>query len=175
MIRRSIISVVVVAAAVSGCSDDGGADPKQDATAWAEQVCKSLREGGQALSKPPQMDPTSPAKAKASVVAYLQTLQKALGSMEKDLRAAGEPPVDNGAAVYGKALATLDDISGAVDGAVSQLKKAKVSDKAGLQKALTQAGKGMAKVKQVGGPTADLKKNPELGEMFATAPACQGI
>lgn len=177
MIRRSIVLITVLAAVLSGCSDAGsrGPDAKQDATAWAEQVCQSLREGGTALAQLPQLDPRKPAKAKAGVVTYLQTLRKALGTMEKDLRAAGTPPVADGGAAYTKALGTLKDISDAVDSAVTRLRKAKVDDKAGLQKALARAGKDMAKVRQVGGPAADLKSNPELGEVFATAPTCKGI
>lgn len=176
MIRRLIVLTAVVGVAVSGCSESGGSSSsEQDALAWAERVCQSLHEGGAALSKPPQLDPRSPQKAKASVVGYLETLHKALESMDAELQDAGSPPVAKGLNAYGKALATLDEIQQGVDGAVQRLRKVKVTDQAGLQKALTRAGKDLAKVQKLDGPAADLTANPELDKVFANAPKCQGI
>lgn len=176
MIRRLIVLSAVVGVAVSGCSESDGSSPsQQDALAWAERVCQSLHEGGAALSTPPKLDPRSPQKAKASVVGYLETLDKALESMDAELQKAGSPPVAKGLDAYGHALATLDKIQQGVEGAVQRLRKVKVTDQAGLQKALTRAGKDLAKVQKLDGPAADLTANPELDKVFASAPKCQGI
>lgn len=178
MIRRLIISAAVVGVAVSGvsgCTDSGPESSQQNAVAWADRVCGSLREGGATLSTPPNLDPRSPAKAKASVVSYLDKLKAAVESMDAELRDAGSPPVDDGLTAYGKALDTLDEIQQAVNGAVERLRKVKVSDQEGLRTALTRAGKDLAKAQRVDGPAADLKANPALDKVFAEAPACQGI
>lgn len=176
MRRRFLCAgLTTFALVLTGCGGDDQQEAEKRAVAWAERVCATVADGGKQLSKPPRLNPSSPRSAKDSVVKYLGLLDGALAAMEAELRKAGSPPVRDGVSAYVKALQTVDEIQGAVGKAVTGLRKAKVSDKPALRKALNNAGKEMAKVRQIEGPAADLKANPALYAVFAKAPTCRRV
>lgn len=177
MMRRLRHAVVITVAIGLLGSCSSGEEPSQHerAIAWADQVCGSIRAGGEALSSLPTIDPAKPAKSKRNVLGYLDTVSTALDDMANDLHDAGTPPVKGGMATYGSAMETIKDLSAAVDDATTRLRAAEVHDRASLTKALTGVGTVFTKVGNSAGPAGDLSANPALRQLFADTDGCDGI
>ncbi|GAA5108648.1 hypothetical protein [Haloechinothrix salitolerans] len=177
MMRRLCHAVVVIFAVgmLGSCSSGEEPSRHERAIAWADQVCDSIRAGGEALSALPKIDPAAPAKSKRKVLGYLDTVASALDDMSNDLHAAGTPPVTGGMATYGSAMATIEDLTAAVDDATTRLRATEVRDRESLTKALRAVGTVFTKVGNSTGPAGELRENPELREVLADAERCDGI
>ncbi|GGS48308.1 hypothetical protein [Actinokineospora fastidiosa] len=191
------VSAVAVVAFAGGCSSDPEAPPQipapgaaADATgqtqappadlsdpavAWAEQVCTAVEQGGKKLSEFPAVDPNDPAKTKQAMLDYLQRISDTLGELSAGISAAGEPPVDDGAAAVDAALTRIDDLRGALSTAREKLSSVEASDPVAFQTALAEIGPELEGLNTTEGPTTDLKANPELKDAFAQAPACRRV
>ncbi|WP_034274825.1 hypothetical protein [Haloechinothrix halophila] len=177
MMRRLRHAVVITVAIglLGSCSSGDEPSRHERAIAWADQVCGSIRAGGEALSALPDIDPAKPVKSKRNVLGYLDTVSTALDDMASDLHTAGTPPVRGGMATYGSAMETIEDLSSAVDDATTRLRAAEVRDRESLRKALTGVGTVFTKVSTGAGPAGELSANPALRQVFADAERCEGI
>lgn len=179
MIRRVVTGLVLgsaLALSSAACGSSNSANPGPDpAVTWSEQVCKTVQAGGDKLSKVPQVDPSSPQKAKDSLLSYLGVLSDALQSVADGIKAAGAPPVADGQATVDKVIANIADAKQSVESARTKLQQAQVTDTASFQQTLGEIGAGMQKFQGAVGPTKDLRANGALNEAFGKAPTCQKL
>ncbi|MFC7614727.1 hypothetical protein ACFQV2_15535 [Actinokineospora soli] len=143
--------------------------------AWAEKVCGVVEQGGKSLSQIPAIDPNDPAKTKQAMLEYLGAISDELGKLGEGISAAGDPPVDDGAAAVDAALKRIETLRGSLAKAEEKLSAAPVTDPAAFQAALAQIGPDLEGLNTTEGPTAELKANPELKDAFNTAPACRRV
>lgn len=177
MLRRlchAIVMTVAIGLLVS-CAANEEPTQRERAIAWADQVCGSIRAGGEALSALPNVDPAKPGTSKRAVLDYLNTLSTALDDMATDLHAAGTPPVTGGMATYGSAMKTIEDLAATVDDATKRLRRAEVRDRASFTQAMSGVGKVFSTVSDSAGPAGALGENPALRRVFAETERCEGI
>ncbi|MGW5055351.1 hypothetical protein [Actinokineospora sp. NPDC004072] len=151
------------------------ADLSDPAVAWAEKVCTAVEDGGKALSQFPAVDPSDPAKTKQAMLDYLQAISDTLAELGAGISAAGEPPVDGGAAAVDAALKRVEDLRAGLSGARAELAAVETGDPAAFQAALAALGPRLEGLNTTEGPTTDLKANPALKDAFAQAPACRRV
>jgi hypothetical protein len=187
MLRRiamGAVAATVLTLALTGCAEkttagSGSAastSPSSgDATAWAEQVCKSIEDDIAKLQQTPDVDPTNLAQAKDTLVAYLGDVSTALDNLSSGFKDAGPPPVADGEQAVDKVTTTIDDMKKTVDDATATLEKASASDPAALQAAFQKVGEDLQKLGDIEDPTKGMKANKELEEAFDKAPTCQKI
>jgi hypothetical protein len=188
MLRRiamGAVAATLLTLALTGCADKttagsgAGTSPSPssgDATAWAEQVCKSVEGDVAKLSESPDVDPADLEKTKANFVAYLADISTTLDNLANGIKDAGPPPVaDGGQEVVDQTITTLDDMKKSVDEAKATLEKVSASDPAAFQAAFEKVGEDLTKLGEVQDPTDGLKANKELDSAFDKAPTCQKI
>ncbi|MFC7303033.1 hypothetical protein ACFQVC_02215 [Streptomyces monticola] len=123
----------------------------------------------------PESQAPDPAKAKQQMVDFFGDVVTQLGSLEKDLKKSGPPPVDAAKADYARAMKELGGAKQALDDSRVSLQEQKVTDQASLNKALQQAGQDMAAYGKYDGPAAELAKNAALQNAFASVPNCSDL
>ncbi|MCT2592409.1 hypothetical protein LHJ74_21295 [Streptomyces sp. N2-109] len=176
MFRRVVTGVALSAAvslAVVGCSSAGSPGEAPEVT-WAGNVCEHLSRNGSQL-RLPAIDQKKPQQAKKRVVAFLDGLATQLGSLEKDMKKEGAPPVEDGKQSFTKAMEGLSQAKQEVDGAVTSVRESKVDDEKSLNAALAKAGEGFRKAGRYQGPAQELRADPALKSAFDEAEDCAGI
>lgn len=171
MVRRSVALVALASAAalsVAGCGSEKKDGPE---VAWAGRACGVLTKS--APMQVPKLDGASVLKSKASLVQLLDGISDRMRALETSLSGLGAPPVDNGDALFSTTMNNLTRTHSTVTTASKNLKRAKVTDKRSLQRAVDQMGRAFGQYSGYQGPEQDLRKNPELAAAFAKAPACK--
>ena len=151
------------------------ADLNDPVIAWAEKVCGVVEKGGKALSQIPALDPTDPAKTKQAMLGYLKAISDELARLGEGISAAGDPPVDDGAAAVDAALKRIETLRGSLAKASEKLSAVEATDPAAFQKALADIGPELEGLNTAESPTTDLKANPELKDAFNAAPTCRRV
>ncbi|MEU5432741.1 hypothetical protein AB0G73_05115 [Streptomyces sp. NPDC020719] len=175
MVRRRTAGAAAPAAllaavclAVTGCGSSSQPPPEVD---WAAGVCRHLTDSGARLAVP-TVDRTQPVRAQRQMVTFLTALGDRLGALRTAMGKDGAPPVDGGAAAFGKALARLDRARASVGEAAATLSRAKVTDQKSLNSALDAAGTSLRAVGSYKGPADDLRTDPKLKAAFDENPGC---
>jgi hypothetical protein len=172
MVRRLIVGVALAASAalsVAGCGTD---KPKQaPEVAWAAKACGVLNQGE--TLPVPKINSADAVRSKQALVTMLGDISARLKTLSMDLQGLGAPPVPGGQAVHATAMGRLTSTSSAVSTATRNLRKAKVTDTASLQRAIRQVGTAFTAYSDYQGPQRDLRANPALNSAFAKAPACR--
>ncbi|MBD0747800.1 hypothetical protein BG418_03350 [Streptomyces sp. CBMA152] len=168
--RRTALAAVLAAAclAVTGCGSSSQPPPEVD---WAAGVCRHLTDSGARLAVP-TVDRTQPVRAQRQMVTFLTALSDRLGALRTAMGKDGAPPVDGGAAAFGKALAHLDKARASVGEAAATLSRATVTDQKSLNSALDAAGTSLRAVGAYKGPADDLRTDPKLKAAFDESPGC---
>ncbi|WP_415949628.1 hypothetical protein [Streptomyces sp. KLOTTS4A1] len=173
--RRQIAAAALLATVTvvaTGCST---AEPEgAPQLAWAGGFCGEVQNLGSQLQLP-KGDGDSPKEYQTEVVGFLDALDGQLGALEKNMENGEAPPVEGGQGAYDKALKRLREARDTLSATNEGLKKAKVTDKKSLEKALREAGDGIEKAGSYQGPAQDLRSHPELKKAFDEAPECAEV
>ncbi|TDV56045.1 hypothetical protein [Actinophytocola oryzae] len=153
-------------------AESGGAD--EDAVAWAEEVCSSMKEDVTALADTPDVDPNNLQVTKDSMVEYLGKVETALDSMASAVDDAGAPPVKNGEETATGFQDQLGTAKQTVASAKAKAAAAPVDDPAAFQEAFTTLGQELSALGEVD-PTVSFGANPELKAAYEQAKSCQEI
>ncbi|WP_436493321.1 hypothetical protein [Actinokineospora sp. HUAS TT18] len=185
MLRRlAAFAVLALSLGLAGCGSDspstsgGTSTPAAsggDAVAWADKVCSTVAPERDALTTPPNIDPTDPAKARDGMVTYLDTIVKALDRMVGGIKSAGAPPVADGETAAKRVVDTLEEAKATVTTAKDNLAKVDVTDPAAFQAGFTQVGQDLQKLSDMEDPTKGLRGNRELNEAFEKAESCKAL
>lgn len=185
------LSLALVAA---GCGDNGGdggssgssgtsdkttsseaaGGGSEDAVAWADEVCSSIKDDVAALTTQPDLDLSNAQAAKDGVLAYLGQLETSLDGMATAVSDAGTPPVDGGDEAVKGFTDSITAAKDAVSSAKAKIDAAPVDDPAGFQAAFGAAQEDLAKLGDLD-PTTSLSANEELDAAYKKAPNCQEL
>lgn len=172
MIRRMLAGATLASAVALSAAGCGSAEKKDGPeVAWAGKVCGVLTQS--APLQVPKLNNANVLKSKASLIKLLDGISKRMRTLEVKLTGLGPPPVDNGEAVLSTAMRNLTSTHSTVTTASRNLERAKVTDKASLQQAVTQLGNAFGRYNTYQGPEQDFRKNPKLNAAFNKAPACK--
>jgi hypothetical protein len=184
------VAAVLLALTMTGCgnSSDGSAGDETggtnsntsesgggDATAWADEVCSSMKDDIAALTTQPQLDVSNPQAAKDGLIGYFDTLVTSLGGMSDAVTDAGAPPVDGGEDLVKKFTDQIDAAKDAVTGAKTKIEQAPVNDPAAFQAAATAATGDLASLSDLEDPTAGFTANAELKAAYSEAASCKEL
>lgn len=194
--RRLTTGLVAVSLALvaAGCGDNGGdggsagtsgasettasseaaGGGAEDAVAWADQVCSSIKDDIAALTTQPDLDLSNAQAAKDGVLAYLGQLETSLDGMASAVADAGTPPVDGGEDAVKGFTDSIATAKGAVSSAKTKIDAAPVNDPAGFQAAFGAAQEDLSKLGDLD-PTTSLNANDELKKAYNEAPSCQDL
>ncbi|PRX43667.1 hypothetical protein B0I33_114128 [Prauserella shujinwangii] len=181
MIRRFLagalsVATVVAAAGLTACGSGEQEGPENPAAvAWAEEFCRTVRGGGDLLSRLPKVDTAEPDAGRTALVDYLGRISTALTEVETMLRREGAPPVDSGDAALRRAVDNVTGTRSAVEEARSTLAGAEITDARSYERAITSARSVFDEVNLVEGPERELRANPELDAAFDDARACRQL
>ncbi len=142
-----------------------------DAVTWADDFCGAVVTFQQASKKQPQIDPSSPKKALASLRTYLGDFTAALDKAIADLQAAGPAPTPSGDAAVKALTGYLTSAKAAFAKAQSSLDKASTSDPQSIMSAIQP----LQSLTTPPDALKNLASDPELDAAAAQAPNCKTL
>ncbi|NGO67728.1 hypothetical protein [Streptomyces boncukensis] len=168
-------ALLLAAAAAAGCGSGADSRPERDpAVAWADGVCGHLGERGREV-RVPRIDNRKPEAAQRRITAFLGDLSRELGTLERNMKREGPPPVKGVRDSFDRAMNKLGTAQRSLDQAAAKLRKAPVTDGKSLTEALRDAGRAVRATGAYQGPAQELRAEPKLRRAFDQAPGCDRL
>lgn len=184
------VAAVLLAFVVTGCSEStsgsstgtsdtntssetaGGAN--EEAVAWADEMCTSIKDDVANLTNTPELDQSSPQGLKDSLVTYLDTMASTFDSITTKMQAAGTPPVEGGEEAVTAFTDQLTTAKDAVASAKTKIEAAPVDDPAAFQAAVTSVGEELTSLGDMDTGSA-FEDYPEFKAAYDAAESCQAL
>ncbi|MGA8114402.1 MAG: hypothetical protein WCA46_12115 [Actinocatenispora sp.] len=169
-----LVTAAVLLVGAAGCGSDG-VPPRT----WAKHVCQALRPWSASISdltgrtQREMRSVTTPAQAKASIVALLDAEARTSNRARDKLLAAGVPDVDDGKKIADQFSSALRSASHSYGTARDAIRKLPTSDETAFYQGVTRAIDGLNRHYNAGALDTDKVRSADLQQAFDDVPECQ--